>query len=77
MLLTAYIREINNNNHGLPYGGGRHHVLLGLTDGLQFCNTLFESVLRIRIRMDSNKETPPGSGSAWTDAVTDPGGKKA
>ena len=28
-----------------------------------------------RIRMDTHKDMPPGSGSAWTDP--DPGGKKA
>ena len=26
---------------------------------------------------DPHKEMPPGSGSAWTDADSDPGGKKA
>ena len=26
---------------------------------------------------DPHKEMPPGSGSAWTDADPDPGGKKA
>ena len=30
----------------------------------------------IRIRTDPLKEMPPGSGSAWTDADPDPGGKK-
>ena len=35
------------------------------------------AVLRIRIRMDPHLKSPPGSGSAWTDADPDPGGKKA
>ena len=35
------------------------------------------AVFRIRIRTDPHKEIPPGSGSAWTDADPDPGGKKA
>ena len=37
------------------------------------------SVLRIRIRTDPHLKSPPGSGSAWTDADPDPnpGGKKA
>ena len=36
-------------------------------------------VLRIRIRMDPHLKNPPGSGSgsAWTDANPDPGGKKS
>ena len=35
------------------------------------------AVFRIRIRMDLHKDMPPGSGSAWTNADPDPGGKKA
>ena len=35
------------------------------------------AVFRIRIRTDPHKEMPLGSGSAWTDADPDPGGKKA
>ena len=34
-------------------------------------------VFQIRIRMDPYKDMPPGSGSSWTDADPDPGGKKA
>ena len=34
-------------------------------------------VFRIRICTDPHKEMPPRSGSAWTDADPDPGGKKA
>ena len=37
----------------------------------------FFSVFRIRIRTDPHKEMAPGSGSAWTDADPDSGGKKA
>ena len=37
---------------------------------------VFEKVFWIRIRTDPHKEMPPGSGSAWTDADPDPGGKK-
>ena len=37
------------------------------------------AVLRIRIRSDPHLKSPPGSvsGSAWTDADPDSGGKKA
>ena len=34
-------------------------------------------VLRIRIHTDPHLKILPGSGSAWTDADPDPGGKKA
>ena len=40
---------------------------------------MFYPVFRIRIRRDPHKDMPPGSesGSAWTDADPDPGGKNA
>ena len=37
----------------------------------------FRALVRNRIRMDPQKDMPPGSGSAWTDADQDPGGEKA
>ena len=37
----------------------------------------YHPVFRIQIRTDPHKEMSPGSGSAWTDANPDPGGKKA
>ena len=39
--------------------------------------SILKTVRWIRIRMDPHKEMPLGSGSAWTDAVADPGGIKA
>ena len=79
---TIYIYQDHFNNFSLPEDCERgrqckQQYFTATGCHLKQNKKCFIPVLRIQIRMDPHLKSPPGSGSAWTDAAPDPGGKKA
>ena len=54
-----------------------HRHMVRIIDTWFASETHGQCLFRIQISMDPHKDMPPGSGSVWTDAYMDPGGKKA